>query len=48
MANLGGVTGPQQNAAMMANQAGFSVLHIQRLQEPSTKYTLRAFLAPIK
>jgi SAM-dependent methyltransferase len=32
--------------SMLADQAGFSVLQIQRLQEPSTKYTLRAFLKP--
>jgi hypothetical protein len=34
--------------SMMAHKAGFSVLQIQRLQEPSTKYTLRAFLEPIE
>ena len=34
--------------SMMADQAGFSVLQIQRLREPSTKYTLRAFLEPHK
>jgi SAM-dependent methyltransferase len=34
--------------SMMADKAGFSVLQIQRLQEPSTKYTLRAFLEPVK
>jgi len=34
--------------SMMADQAGFIVLQIQRLQEPSTKYTFRAFLDPIK
>lgn len=30
--------------AMLATRAGFSVLVMERLQEPSTKYTLRAFL----
>jgi len=30
--------------AMLASRAGFSVLVMERLQEPSTKYTLRAFL----
>ncbi len=30
--------------SLLAQQAGFSVLLIERLQEPSTKYTLRAFL----
>jgi len=33
--------------AMMANQAGFSTLQMQRLQEPSSKYTIRAFLTKI-
>ncbi len=32
--------------SLLATQAGFKVLTIERLQEPSTKYTLRAFLAP--
>jgi SAM-dependent methyltransferase len=31
---------------MLAVRAGFSVLAIERLREPSTKYTLRAFLVP--
>ncbi len=30
----------------MARQAGFTVVEFERLQEPSTKFTLRAFLAP--
>jgi 2-polyprenyl-3-methyl-5-hydroxy-6-metoxy-1,4-benzoquinol methylase len=30
--------------AMMASRAGFCALDIERLREPSTKYTLRAFL----
>jgi SAM-dependent methyltransferase len=32
--------------AMMADAAGFTPLAIERLQEPSTKYTLRAYLTP--
>lgn len=32
--------------AMMASRAGFCALDIQRLREPSTKYTIRAFLSP--
>jgi hypothetical protein len=31
---------------MLAVRAGFTVREIERLREPSTKYTLRAFLAP--
>ena len=31
--------------AIMADRAGFTPIAIERLQEPSTKYTLRAFLA---
>jgi hypothetical protein len=30
--------------ALLAGRAGFSVLAIERLREPSGKYTLRAFL----
>jgi len=30
--------------ALLASRAGFVPVHIERLQEPSTKYTLRAFL----
>jgi SAM-dependent methyltransferase len=32
--------------ALLANRAGFLVSQMERLQEPSTKYTLRAFLTP--
>ncbi|SVE09532.1 uncharacterized protein METZ01_LOCUS462386, partial [marine metagenome] len=32
--------------SIMANISGFTVLQISRLQEPSSKFTLRAFLAP--
>jgi SAM-dependent methyltransferase len=32
--------------ALMAERAGFSVLDLERLREPSSKYTLRAFLVP--
>ncbi|MCC2667803.1 MAG: Methyltransferase type 11 [Armatimonadetes bacterium] len=32
--------------ALLAVRAGFRVIEIERLQEPSTKYTLRAFLQP--
>lgn len=32
--------------SLLATQAGFDVLLVERLQEPSTKYTLRAFLIP--
>jgi len=31
---------------LLARHAGFRVVELERLQEPSTKYTLRAFLAP--
>ena len=31
---------------LLAARAGFRVLALERLREPSTKYTLRAFLAP--
>jgi 2-polyprenyl-3-methyl-5-hydroxy-6-metoxy-1,4-benzoquinol methylase len=30
--------------ALLASRAGFVPMHIERLREPSTKYTLRAFL----
>jgi SAM-dependent methyltransferase len=33
--------------ALAAARAEFSPVHIERLQEPSTKYTLAAFLAPV-
>lgn len=32
--------------ALLASRSGFTVLQIERLREPSSKYTLRAFLAP--
>lgn len=32
--------------ARLADRAGFEVLEIERVREPSSKYTLRAFLAP--
>jgi SAM-dependent methyltransferase len=32
--------------AMLADRAGFKPILIERLQEPSTKFTLRAFIAP--
>jgi flavin-dependent dehydrogenase len=32
--------------ALLAARAGFNVQVIERLREPSTKYTLRAFLVP--
>jgi len=32
--------------AMMALRAGFLVLEVERLREPSTKFTLRSFLVP--
>ena len=32
------------STAMLAARAGFSVKVLERLQEPSTKFTLRAFL----
>ncbi len=32
---------------LLANRAGFAPLLVERLQEPSTKYTLRAFCVPI-
>jgi hypothetical protein len=31
---------------MLANRAGFDPICIERLREPSTKFTLRAFLVP--
>jgi hypothetical protein len=31
---------------MLADRAGFQPIAIERLQEPSTKFTLRAFLSP--
>jgi SAM-dependent methyltransferase len=32
--------------AMLAARAGFTVVEMERLQEPSTKFTLRAFVTP--
>ena len=32
--------------ALLVNMAGFRLLRFERLQEPSSKYTLRAFLSP--
>jgi SAM-dependent methyltransferase len=32
--------------AMLAERAGFRPIAVERLQEPSTKYTLRAFMTP--
>jgi SAM-dependent methyltransferase len=34
------------SVARLAERAGFRALAVERLREPSTKYTLRAFLAP--
>ncbi len=34
------------SVALLAMHAGFDVLEMERLREPSTKFTLRAFLAP--
>jgi hypothetical protein len=34
------------SVAMLAARSGLSVVSIERLQEPSTKYTLRMFCAP--
>lgn len=34
------------SVAMLAQQAGLPVISVERLQEPSTKYTLRMFCAP--
>ena len=34
------------SAALLATRAGFDVLAIERLREPSTKYTIRLFAAP--
>ena len=31
---------------LLAERAGFRVAEVQRLREPSTKFTLRAFLRP--
>lgn len=33
--------------ALLAARAGFSPLRVDRIREPSTKYTLAAFLAPV-
>ncbi len=33
--------------SMLADRAGFRPIAVERLQEPSTKFTLRAFLVPI-
>jgi hypothetical protein len=32
---------------MLAERAGFRPIAVERLQEPSTKFTLRALLAPL-
>jgi SAM-dependent methyltransferase len=34
--------------ALLAGRAGFAVRQLERLREPSTKYTLRAFLRPAR
>lgn len=34
------------SVALLAERAGFTVLQIERLREPSDKYTIRAFLTP--
>jgi len=34
------------SAALLATRAGFDLLAIERLREPSTKYTIRVFAAP--
>lgn len=34
------------SVALLASRAGFSALAIERLREPSTKFTIRAFLVP--
>jgi len=34
------------STVMLANRAGFAPVCVERLQEPSTKFTLRAFLVP--
>jgi 2-polyprenyl-3-methyl-5-hydroxy-6-metoxy-1,4-benzoquinol methylase len=34
------------SVALLAQRAGFRALSVERLREPSSKYTLRAFLAP--
>lgn len=34
------------STAMLANRAGFAPVAVERLREPSTKFTLRAFLVP--
>lgn len=36
------------STAMVCERAGFDVLNIERLKEPSTKYTIRAFLSKKK
>jgi hypothetical protein len=35
-----------RSIVMLAERAGFRPIAVERLQEPSTKFTLRAFLAP--
>ncbi len=32
--------------ALLVQKAGYKLMHFERLQEPSTKYTLRAFIKP--
>jgi SAM-dependent methyltransferase len=34
------------SVSLLAEKAGFSAVTVERLREPSTKYTLRAFLRP--
>ena len=34
------------SVALLAKRAGFVLKLVERLQEPSTKYTLRAFMTP--
>jgi SAM-dependent methyltransferase len=34
------------SVALLAARAGFTLLSLERVREPSTKYTLRAFLSP--
>lgn len=35
------------STAMLATRSGYTVLAMERLQEPSRKYTIRAFLSPL-
>ena len=36
------------STVLLARKAGFEVMSVERLQEPSTKYTLRAFLRDLR